>query len=264
MNPVFSFNKEPRLTLVGAGPGDPELITLKGINAIKAADIVLYDALVAEEILNLIPKGTPAFSVGKRAGAHSYAQENINDLIVEFAYLYGHVVRLKGGDPFVFGRGAEEIEFAAKHGVITNIIPGVSSAIAGPAAMNIPVTARGLSESFWVVTGTTMAGTISHDVALAARSTATVVILMGLNKLQEIMTIFSNYGKNQTPVAVIQNGTLKDQRSVVGTVSTIVSLAKQENISSPAIIVVGEVVKYAAALESLSVAARSNIAISHK
>lgn len=259
MNTVFTFHKEPKLTLVGAGPGDPELITLKGINALKAADIVLYDALVAEEILDLIPQGTPAFSVGKRAGAHSYAQENINELIVEFAYLYGHVVRLKGGDPFVFGRGAEEIEFAAKHGVTTSVVPGISSAIAVPAAMNIPVTARGLSESFWVVTGTTMAGTISNDVALAARSTATVVILMGLNKLEEIMAIFSSYGRNQTPVAIIQNGTSKEQRSVIGNVSSIVSLAKQESISSPAIIIVGDVVKYAAMMESISSSDQSKI-----
>src|SRR4051812_9056165 len=105
MNSIFSFHKAPRLTLVGAGPGDPELITLKAINALKAADIVLYDALVADEILKFIPAGTPSLRVGKRAGAHSYAQEEINELIVDFAYLYGHVVRLKGGDPFVFGRG---------------------------------------------------------------------------------------------------------------------------------------------------------------
>ncbi|MBT1701240.1 uroporphyrinogen-III C-methyltransferase [Fulvivirgaceae bacterium PWU4] len=252
MTTIFSFHKEPRLTLVGAGPGDPELITLKAINTLKAADIVLYDALVSEEILAYIPVGTPALSVGKRAGEHSYTQDEINELIVEFAYLYGHVVRLKGGDPFVFGRGAEEIEFAARHGVTTSVVPGISSAIAVPAAMNIPVTSRGVSESFWVVTGTTMAGAISDDVALAARSTATVVILMGLNKLEEIMTIFSANGKEQTPVAVVQNGTLKDQRSVTGTVSTIVERARQEKIGAPAIIVVGEVVRFSAFVETLA------------
>src|SRR4051812_19342135 len=116
MNTIFTFHKQPRLTLVGAGPGDPELITLKAINALKAADIVLYDALVGEKILELIPANTPSLPVGKRAGAHSFKQEDINDLIVEFAYLYGHVVRLKGGDPYVFGRATEEIEFAAKRG----------------------------------------------------------------------------------------------------------------------------------------------------
>src|SRR5687768_10565129 len=109
MNTLFAFHKEPKLTLVGAGPGDPELITVKAINTLKTADLVLYDALVSEEILALIPVGTPALPVGKRAGSHSYSQDEINELIVEFAYLYGHVVRLKGGDPFVFGRGSEEI-----------------------------------------------------------------------------------------------------------------------------------------------------------
>jgi uroporphyrin-III C-methyltransferase len=252
MNTIFSFHKEPKLTLVGAGPGDPELITLKGVNALKAADIVLYDALVSEEIINLIPVGTPALCVGKRAGSHSYTQDEINELAVEFAYLYGHVVRLKGGDPFVFGRGAEEIEFAARQGVTTAIVPGITSAIAVPAAFNIPVTSRGISESFWVVTGTTMAGVVSDDVALAARSTATVVILMGLNKLEEIMAIFNEQGKSDTPVAVIQNGTLNDQRRVTGTVSTIADRVREEQMEAPAIIVIGEVVRHAILLETLA------------
>src|SRR6187402_1593590 len=129
---VFTFHKEPRITLVGAGPGDPELITVKAVNTIRKADVVLYDALVSPAILELIPQGIPAFSVGKRAGEHSYSQEEINKLIVEFAYLYGHVVRLKGGDPFVFGRGSEEIEFAEAHGVQTAVVPGITSALAVP------------------------------------------------------------------------------------------------------------------------------------
>ena len=259
MNTVLSFHKEPKLTLVGAGPGDPELITLKAINVLKTADIVLYDALVSDEILAFIPQGTPALSVGKRAGSHSCDQEDINELIVEFAYLCGHVVRLKGGDPFVFGRGAEEIEFASKHGVATAVVPGISSALAVPSSLNIPVTSRGVSESFWVVTGTTMAGAISDDIALAARSTATVVILMGLNKLEEIMGIFGREGRHQTPVAVIQNGTLKDQRSVVGAVSNIAELVKQERIGAPAIIIIGEVVKYAAFVEAISLRTQNQV-----
>jgi uroporphyrin-III C-methyltransferase len=259
MNTIFSFHKEPRLTLVGAGPGDPELITLKGVNALKAADIVLYDALVSQEILNFIPVGTPALSVGKRAGHHSYTQDEINELAVEFAFLYGHVVRLKGGDPFVFGRGAEEIEFASRQGVTTAVVPGITSAIAVPSAFNIPVTARGISESFWVVTGTTKAGVISEDITWAARSTATVVILMGLHKLEEIMAVFSKHGKGETPVAVIQNGTLNDQRKVTGTVATIVEEARNEKMEAPAIIVVGEVVRYAMLLETVASRAQGQI-----
>lgn len=250
--PIFTLHKSPRLTLVGAGPGDPELITLKGINVIKTADVVLYDALVSDEILKLIPYGIPALSVGKRAGSHEYSQESINELIVEFAYLYGHVLRLKGGDSFVFGRGSEEIEYAEAHGVHTAVVPGISSALAVPASLNIPVTARGISESFWVVTGTTKAGEISRDVALAAQSNATVVILMGLGKIKEIMSLFQMHGKSETPVAVIQNGTLPSQKNVVGTVSNIAGLATLERVGPPAIIVIGEVVRHARALKEVT------------
>ena len=242
---IFSFHKQPSLTLVGAGPGDPELITIKAVKALETADIVLYDALVSKEILDLIPPGTPLVSVGKRAGMHSHSQEEINSLIVESAFLYGHVVRLKGGDPFVFGRATEEIEYALKYGITTRVVPGISSALSVPASVSIPLTARGVSESFWVVTGTTMTGSLSGDVALAAQSTATVIILMGLKKLPEIMAIFQALGKSETPVAVIQNGTMPTQRHVVGTVSSIVSLVKQEDLGSPGIIIAGDVVRYA-------------------
>jgi len=251
METVFTFHKQPRLTLIGAGPGDPELITLKAINALKTADIVLYDALVGDKILEFIPENIPALPVGKRAGAHSLQQEVINELIVDFAYQYGHVVRLKGGDPFVFGRATEELEFATKHGLETAVIPGVSSALAVPATSGIPLTVRGEAESFWVVTGTTMKGGISSDLKLAAQSTATVVILMGVQKIEEIAAVFAEYGKTETPVAVIQNGTRDDQRTVVGTVGTIVQIVKLENIGAPAIIVVGEVVKYTRDIEKL-------------
>jgi uroporphyrin-III C-methyltransferase len=249
---IFTLYKLPRLTLVGAGPGDPELITLKGINAIKAADVVLYDALVSKEILELIPARVPALSVGKRAGFHEYSQESINELIVEFAYLYGHVVRLKGGDSFVFGRGSEEIEYAEAHGIQSVVVPGISSSIAVPASINIPVTARGVSESFWVVTGTTKAGDISKDIAVAAQSNATIVILMGLRRIKEIMHLFEGHGKGETPVAVIQNGTLPTQKNVIGTVSTIAGLTTQEQLGPPAIIIVGEVVRSAKVVNDIA------------
>jgi len=246
---VFIGNKKPKLTLVGAGPGAADLITLRGLHVLRTANIVLYDALVSEEILQFIPKNVPAISVGKRAGAHSFSQEEINDLIVESAFLHGHVVRLKGGDPFIFGRGYEEIEHASSFGIETEVVPGISSALAVPASLNIPLTSRKLSESFWVITGTTQAGVISNDVALAAKSTATVVVLMGLNKIREIMKLFQQNGKQDMPVAVIQNGTTKKEKSVTGTVSTIADLAEQERIGSPAIIVIGEVVRYSRIVE---------------
>jgi uroporphyrin-III C-methyltransferase len=259
METILSFHKEPKVTLVGAGPGDAELITLKGVRILQSADVVLYDALVGEEILEFIPGQIPRVCVGKRAGSHSYSQDEINELIVDMAYLYGHVVRLKGGDSFVFGRGGEELEFASRRGLQTAVVPGISSALAVPAAINIPVTMRGVSESFWVVTGTTMSGKISGDVALAAKSTATVVILMGLNKLEEITKLFSDQGKSNTPVAIIQNGTLKTQKNIVGTVDTIVEKAKMSNIGGPAIIVVGEVVAYSTSLNQLMSAASAQI-----
>ena len=242
---MFSFHKKPLLTLVGAGPGDPELITLKALKALEAADIVLVDALVSKEILEYVPSGTPVLSVGKRAGMHSHTQEEINSLIVESAFLYGHVVRLKGGDPFVFGRATEEIEHATRYGIPTRVVPGISSALSVPASVSIPLTSRGVSESFWVVTGTTMTGALSADVALAAKSSATVIILMGLKKLPEIMALFQELGKGETPVAVIQNGTLPTQKHVVGTVSSIINLVKEEELGSPGIIIAGDVVRFA-------------------
>ena len=176
---------------------------------------------------------------------HSHTQEEINSLIVESAFLYGHVVRLKGGDPFVFGRATEEIEHATRYGIPTRVVPGISSALSVPASVSIPLTSRGVSESFWVVTGTTMTGALSADVALAAKSSATVIILMGLKKLPEIMALFQELGKGETPVAVIQNGTLPTQKHVVGTVSSIINLVKEEELGSPGIIIAGDVVRFA-------------------
>src|SRR5476651_210673 len=204
--------KEPKITLVGAGPGDAELITLKGVKALKTADVVLYDALVNEELLEFAPAHAHKVYVGKRSGDHSYSQEAVNQLMVDYALNYGHVVRLKGGDPFVFGRGYEELDHAASYSIPAEVIPGISSSIGVPALQNIPVTHRGLSESFWVITGTTANGKVSNDVYEAARSKATVVVLMGLHKLAEITAIYKKEGKNKLPVAVIQSGTTVNEK----------------------------------------------------
>jgi uroporphyrin-III C-methyltransferase len=249
--PLFPSHKKPRVTLVGAGPGDPELLTMKAHRVLQEADVVLFDALVSKSILELIPRDTPSFSVGKRAGTHSYTQDQINDLIVELAHQFGHVVRLKGGDPFVFGRGSEEIMIAEANGVETSVVPGISSAIAVPAALQIPVTARGISEGFWVITGTTQSGKLSEDIALAAKSTATVVILMGISRIEQIMECFQREGRNDTLVAVIQNGTMPNQKSVIGKVSNISQLMKNEDINSPGVIIVGEVVRYAKLVDKI-------------
>ena len=202
---MLNYNK-PKITLVGAGPGDIELITLKGINALKTAHVVLYDALVNTELLNYAPQDALKIYVGKRNNQHAYSQEQINTLLVDMAYSYGHVVRLKGGDSFVFGRGKEELDYADAFNIETDLIPGISSSIAVPALAGIPVTHRGVSESFWVITGTTKDNELSEDIFAAAKSNATVVILMGLSKLKEITAIFSNEGKGDTSIALIQDG----------------------------------------------------------
>ncbi len=235
----------PKLTLVGAGPGDPDLLTLKGLKTIQQADVILYDALVSEEILKLIPEEIPSWFVGKRLRTQSFAQDEINRMVVELASTHGHVVRLKGGDPFIFGRGHEELEYASQHGLQTEVVPGITSAIAVPENVNIPLTRRGVSESFWVITGTTRTGNLSNDIFLAAQSTATVVILMGLHKIDEIMQIFIDAGKGNTPVAVIQDGTLPSERLVVASVETIGRIMKEAPSQAPTLIVVGDVAAFA-------------------
>lgn len=234
--------KIPKLTVVGAGPGDPELITLKAIKAIQSADVIMYDALINVALLDYASDNVEKIFVGKRKGCYRYQQEQINEIIVSRAKSDGHVVRLKGGDPFIFGRGSEEIDYAQQFDLETAMVPGISSAMAVPAYQGIPLTKRGASESFWVITGTTKSHQISEDVALAAKSTATVVILMGMGKLDEIVALFSAENKQKTPVAIIQNGTTENEKSGFGTIETISKVVKEKQLSSPAIIVIGEVV----------------------
>ncbi len=243
--------KEPRITLVGAGPGDADLITIKGVKALKTADVVLYDALVNEEILEFAPEHAVKVYVGKRSGDHSFSQDAINKLMIDYALNYGHVVRLKGGDPFVFGRGYEELDHAASFSIPATVIPGISSSIAVPGLQQIPVTHRGLSESFWVITGTTSNGKISADVYTAAQTNATIVVLMGLHKLTEITQIFKNQGKNRLPVAVIQSGSTENEKVAIGTIDTIVEQVEEKKISSPALIVIGEVVSLHPSFQSI-------------
>ena len=237
-----------KLTFIGAGPGYPELITMKGIKALQTAKVVLYDALVHPAILENCPEDCLKIHVGKRFGKISCGQDEINKLIVASAEQHGEVVRLKGGDSFIFGRGYEEIEYAAQYGIESEVIPGISSTYAVPALAGIPLTTRGVSESFWVVTGTTKSHELSADLPWAARSSATVVILMGTHKLEEIVGIYTSLDKFDEPVAIIQNGSLPEQKIVLGTIGNILALAKEADVKSPAVIVIGKV----AALPGLS------------
>lgn len=242
--------KKPKLIVVGAGPGDAELITLKGIKALQEADVVLYDALINRDILEHAVNAEKIF-VGKRKGYHAHTQEEINRLIVQRAFECGTVVRLKGGDPFIFGRGTEEIDYAESFGVETGVVPGITSSVAVPAYQGISLTKRHVTESFWVVTGTTSSGKLSGDIRLAAQSTATVVILMGMSRLNAIMELFREYGKGEVPVAVIQNGTTAHENLGCGTVNTIGEVVRDKKLGTPAVIVIGEVVRESVKLRGL-------------
>lgn len=248
-----ALNLQPRLTVVGAGIGDPELITLKAVRALQSAGAVLYDALVNEALLDHAPPGVPRVYVGKRKGAKAFTQEEINERIVAYAHCCGHVVRLKGGDPFVFGRGLEEMEYAQRHDIPVDYIPGISSAIAGAGVAGIAVTSRGASRGFWVITATTDTGDLNPEIHTAAGTDATLVVLMGLTKIEEITEAYRRAGKAQLPVAVIQNASLPGQREVIGTAEDIADKVRAAGLGSPAVIVIGEVVRHRIAADKVQV-----------
>ena len=243
-------NINPKVTLIGAGPGDPDLITVKGVKALKKADVILYDALINRELLEYAQTNAKLIFVGKRKDFHRFSQDEINELIVKNAFEFGNVVRLKGGDPFIFGRGSEEVEYIESFGIETEVISGISSSMAVPASQGISLTKRGVAESFWVITGTASERKLSQDVYLAAQSTATVVILMGMSKLNEIVSIFQQFEKGDIPTAIIQNGTTKSEKLGLGTIDSIVEVVERKELSAPAIIVIGEVVKESNKLKS--------------
>ncbi len=242
VNKVKTTTIEPKITLVGAGPGDPDLLTLKGVKALQTANVVLYDALVNEALLNHAPQNAIKVYVGKRSGDETFSQELVNKLMIDYALNYGHVVRLKSGDPFVFARGFEEIDVAESYSIPTEIIPGISSALGVPGLQKIPMVYSNLSESFWVVTGTNASGEISPDLHVAAKSNATIVVLMGIEKIKEIAAIFKSEGKDHLPVAVIENGSSSTENVVVGIVDTIEELIEEKKLKSPALLVFGNVV----------------------
>jgi uroporphyrin-III C-methyltransferase len=249
------------LYIVGAGPGDAELITVKGLKAIRRGDVILYDALVNPELLKEAKPGCKMVYVGKRKGKKEFSQDEINQLLVFYATRYSVIVRLKGGDPYVFGRGHEELAYAVRHGVNTEVISGISSALAAPAAAGIPLTKRGINESFWVITGTLSDGGMSKDISLAAQSSATVVILMGMTHLPEIAHLFQHARSGDEPVAVIQQATCAEQKIAIGTASSIISLVMSRQISSPAVIVIGKVVAECSSGELTSQLVKLNVAV---
>lgn len=238
-----------RVAIVGAGPGDPGLLTLAAAREIAEADIVLYDALASPAILRHAKPGAEVRYVGKRAGAHALSQEEINALLVSEARAGKRVIRLKGGDPFVFGRGGEEALALRAAGIPYVIVPGVTSAIAAPAYAGIPVTHRGLSSGFLVVTGSDSGDEgADFDWDAAARA-PTLVILMGVASLSRNMERLLAAGKPPaTPVALVRWGTRTDQTVATGTIATIAACAEEAGITSPVVTVVGDVVDLAGKL----------------
>ena len=232
-----------KVYLVGAGPGDPGLITVRGLQLLHSAQVIVYDQLVNLELLEETPSAAIRIFVGKQAGRHCIAQEEINRILIDHARLGYEVVRLKGGDPFVFGRGGEEAEALAEAEIPFEIVPGVSSAVAVPAYAGIPVTHRKFASSFAVVTGhEARKGKSAVDWGKLATAVDTLVILMGLHNLPAIVAKLIAHGRSpETPAAVIRRGTTNGQETMIGTLADIVE--KSASLKAPTLIVVGEVVE---------------------
>jgi uroporphyrin-III C-methyltransferase len=233
-----------KVYLVGAGPGDPKLLTVRAVELLKEADVVIYDRLIGESILSLASEKAEKIYVGKRSGKHEVPQDKITELIIEKAQRSGKVVRLKGGDPFIFGRGGEEAEALVENGIEFEVVPGVSSAIVAPEYAGIPLTHRDYAASVAIITGH-RAGDAEHAInwAKIAEAVDTMVILMGVESLQAITEKLIKGGlKPDTPAAIIESGTLKNQRTIIGEIGTLATVAEEKQVKPPAVIVIGEVV----------------------
>jgi len=231
----------PELYVVGAGPGDPELITMKAYRVLQQADVVLYDNLANKELLALTKPDCEKLYVGKQPYGQYTPQEQIHELIREKAFSKGLVVRLKGGDPYIFGRGFEEVLFAREHGIRASYIPGITSMQAS-GLHDIPLTHRAVSEGIWAITGTKKDGSLSDDLRLAMQSNATVVIYMGMKKAEEIARTYRQEGNGEVPVAVIQHASLPYQKAVTGRVQDLPELIHANGLTHPALIIIGWVI----------------------
>lgn len=237
---AFNNSIIPELIVVGAGPGDPELITIKALKALQQADVVLYDNLANKDLLEFTKPDCEKQYVGKQPYGNYTPQETIHALIKEKAFSKGKVIRLKGGDPFIFGRGFEEILFARELGIKTSYIPGIST-LQTAGLDDIPLTHRHTSEGFWVMTGTKEDGSLTNDLKLAIRSKATVVIYMGMKKLGAIAAVYNQENSGDTPAVIIQHATLPQKKMAKGFIKDLPLLAEQQQISHPAIIFIGNV-----------------------
>ncbi len=236
-----NVNVNGELYVVGAGPGDPELITVKALKIIQRANVILYDNLANVELLDFAPPDCEKVYVGKKPYGDFTHQVRIHELIKEKAFTKGIVVRLKGGDPFIFGRGFEEILFARSLGIKTFYIPGITS-MQAVGLEDIPLTHRNICESIWVVTGTKKDGSLSDDLRLAIKSKATVVVYMGMKKLHEISSVFIEEGNGDIPAAIIQHASLPKQKVGRGKVKDLQKISEENKLTHPSIIIIGSVV----------------------
>ncbi len=245
---THKFLSRGEVALVGAGPGDPDLLTVKALRFLQQADVVLYDYLVSDEIMALVGSDTILVCVGKRAGHHSVPQEKTNQLLVDFARQGHRVVRIKGGDPFMFGRGGEELEVLCDAGIPFQVIPGITAAAGATAYAGIPLTHRDYAQSATFITGHQKKDSPDMDWASLARNRQTLVIYMGLLKSSVIQEQLITHGRSAAlPVAIIERGTQKNQKVFTGRLSQLAELATQAE--SPALIVIGEVVQLAQRLD---------------
>lgn len=231
-----------KVWLVGAGPGDPGLMTVKGMECLRQSDVVVYDRLVNPLLLQEAPAHCVRIDVGKRAESHPIPQGKINAILIEQATLGRNVVRLKGGDPFVFGRGGEEAEALARAGIVYDVVPGITSAIGGLARAGIPVTHRDFASSFHVITGHLRDGKDPHNWQILAQLDGTLVILMGMSRLADICRELMAHGRRpDTPAAVIMNASRPEQRVVLATLATLAEQSARAGLAAPSLIVIGEV-----------------------
>jgi uroporphyrin-III C-methyltransferase/precorrin-2 dehydrogenase/sirohydrochlorin ferrochelatase/uroporphyrin-III C-methyltransferase len=244
------MQQHARIYLVGAGPGDPDLLTVRALRLIQQADTVIYDRLVSPEILRLIPRQAARIYVGKATSRHTLCQEDINTLLVEQADTHKTIVRLKGGDPYIFGRGGEEALALVRHGIAFEVVPGISAGQACAAYAGIPLTHRGLASGVRFITGHCRNNDeLVIDARTLADDSQTLVIYMGLANLGRIVKMLLQAGrKPYTPAAIIERGTTPQQRNFITTIGDLQVTAKSENVQSPALLVVGDVVSLAAEL----------------